>query len=79
MLESTENVGVSNFELLTWKSICENQFIKRNKEWLPILTTKNSIFEVWRTSAHCFVSSNLFHGQITQKAVHQISDPDTKM
>ena len=29
-------------------------------------------------AAHCSVSSNSFHGQITQKAVHQISDPDTK-
>ena len=28
--------------------------------------------------AHCFVSSNSFHGQITQKAVHQISDPENK-
>ena len=25
---------------------------------------------------HCSVSSNSFHGQITQKAVHQISDPE---
>jgi hypothetical protein len=28
--------------------------------------------------AHCFVSSNSFHGQITQKAVHQITDPENK-
>ena len=27
---------------------------------------------------HCFVSSNSFHGQITQKAVHQITDPENK-
>ena len=30
------------------------------------------------TAAHCSVSSNSFHGQITQKAVHQISDPENK-
>ena len=29
--------------------------------------------------AHCSVSSNSFHGQITQKAVHQISDPENKI
>ena len=28
--------------------------------------------------SHCFVSSNSFHGQITQKAVHQLSDPENK-
>ena len=28
--------------------------------------------------AHCSVSSNSFHGQITQKAVHQITDPENK-
>ena len=28
--------------------------------------------------AHCSVSSNSFHGQITQKAVHQIGDPENK-
>ena len=31
----------------------------------------------YRTS-HCSVSSNSFHGQITQKAVHQITDPENK-
>ena len=30
------------------------------------------------TFAHCFVSSNSFHGQITQKAVHQITDSENK-
>ena len=32
---------------------------------------------VW-TKTHCFVSSNSFHGQIIQKAVHQLSDPENK-
>ena len=34
---------------------------------------------LWFTlSAHCSFSSNSFHGQITQKAVHQLSDPEKK-
>ena len=31
-----------------------------------------------QSRAHCSFSSNSFHGQITQKAVHQISDPENK-
>ena len=31
------------------------------------------------TLAHCFVSSNSFHGQITQKAVHEITDQKMKI
>ena len=31
-----------------------------------------------QTYSHCFVSSNSFHGQITQKAVHQITDLENK-
>ena len=27
---------------------------------------------------HCSFSSNSFHGQITHKAVHQLSDPENK-
>ena len=30
------------------------------------------------TISHCSVSSNSFHGQITQKAVHQITGPENK-
>ena len=37
-----------------------------------------SLGQFFFTVAHTTVSSNSFHGQITQKTVHQISDPDTK-
>ena len=33
---------------------------------------------LFRPIPHCFVSSNSFHGQITQKAVHQITDSENK-
>ena len=33
----------------------------------------------WLTNdSHCSLSSNSFHGQITQKAVHQLSDQENK-
>ena len=34
--------------------------------------------KIEKTAPHCSVSSNSFHGQITQKGVHQISDPENK-
>ena len=30
------------------------------------------------TKSHCTFSSNLFHGQITQKYIDQLSDPENK-
>ena len=69
------------------KQICVNEII------LPHFMAKIFItFSIQLTSAqkwgyanvsmyvaHCFVSSNSFHRQITQKAVHQITDPEKKM
>ena len=47
------------------------------KHWFKNLKILIKIAHL-RTYAHCFVSSNSFHGQITQKAVHQITDPENK-
>ena len=33
---------------------------------------------VGNQTSHCSFSSNSFHGQITQKAVYQITDPENK-
>ena len=39
---------------------------------------KKETFTTLQSLTHCFVSSNSFHEQITQKAVHQITDSENK-
>ena len=58
-----ENMDV--FELLHEKAEDKNPILFNKTNWTLLHT-------------HCFVSSNSFHGQITQKAVHQITDPENK-
>ena len=81
---STTSPGVNHFhqmaptQVLTgfrpaqpfWKYVMENN--RHTKEqWY-------SVTKIVRTYLHCFGSSKSFHWQITQKAVHQITDPENK-
>ena len=49
--------------------------LAQNTNWtrVPILIVDTTDYR-----PHCSVSLYLFHGQITQKAVHQLSDPENK-
>ena len=49
--------------------------LAQNTNWtrVPILIVETTDYR-----PHCSVSLYLFHGQITQKAVHQLSDPENK-
>ena len=51
-------------------------FLKKKYFWIEWWNFKwnSAIIQDW--GSHCAFSSNLFHGQITQKAIHQLRDPE---
>ena len=62
-----------------WKHLLSyNPFNKEMQTCLKPISIRNMYLYNQKYSTHCSVSSNSFHGQITQKAVHQITDPENK-
>ena len=58
-------------------SVYENKFLVQiclRNEW----TLHYTIFSLPNSGTHCAFSSNLFHGQIVQIAILQLSDPENK-